>query len=358
MLWLIGIGIDGCKGISLHALEVLNTCDIVYIERFTSSLSDNDLQYLNSVIGENGKNIVLAERWFVEDGREILEKARKMNIALLSYGDPMIATTHTELYTRAIKNAINVNIIHAASGISSLIGETGLHMYKFGRTVTIMSEPQSAISVYNTIFDNLLLGNHTLILTEYNMYQDRPFFLDPAQAFKMLLKTEEDIKYNAFSEETFVVVTSRIGLTGKKIISGKVKSLVNMDFGVGPHSVIVTGSLHFTEVDALTTITCNLNKPNDNTTNINKIAVIMIKKYAPKAKHAIKQMKIIIKEEKNPYKNKGTTEVLENAEYYIDDAERFLRQNKFELAILSMGYAEGLIDSLRFQKGVNPWTSP
>jgi diphthine synthase len=84
----------------------------------------------------------------------------------------------------------------------------------------------------------------------------------------------------------------------------------------------------------------------------------MVNKYAPKAKHAIKQMKIIIKEEKNPYKNKGTTEVLENAEYYIDDAERFLRQNKFELAILSMGYAEGLIDSLRFQKGINPWTSP
>ena len=104
-----------------------------------------------------------------------------------------------------------------------------------------------------------------------------------------------------------------------------------MDFGVGPHSVIVTGSLHFTEADALTTITCNIDKPVDNTTSINKIAINMINKYAPKAKHAIIQMKNIIREEKNPYGNKGIAEVLENAEYYIDDAERFLRQNKFQL---------------------------
>ena len=77
MLWLIGIGINGYKGISLHALEVLNTCNIVYLERFTSGVSDKDLQYLNSAIGEKGNNIILAQRWFVEDGREILEKARE-----------------------------------------------------------------------------------------------------------------------------------------------------------------------------------------------------------------------------------------------------------------------------------------
>jgi diphthine synthase len=53
--------------------------------------------------------------------------------------------------------------------------------------------------------------------------------------------------------------------------------------------------------------------------------------------------------------NNGSIEVLNNAEYYIDDAERFLRQGKLELAVLSIGYAEGLIDALRFQRGINPW---
>ena len=52
---------------------------------------------------------------------------------------------------------------------------------------------------------------------------------------------------------------------------------------------------------------------------------------------------------------KGMHEVLDNAQLYIADAERFLSQGKHELAVLSMGYAEGLIDALRFQKGINPW---
>ena len=355
MLWLIGIGIHGYEGISIYALDILKRSDIVYIERFTSALSDDDLQGLNSLIGKNGNRIIPVERWFVEDGREILEKAKNKDIALLAYGDPLIATTLTELHVRAVKNSIKVNIIHAASGITSLIGETGLHIYKFGRTVTMMSEQQSTVSVYNTIFDNLLAGSHTLILTEYNNKHNKLFFLDPIYLINMLLEVEKDLNHKAFSEETFIIIASRVGTKQEKIISGKVKSLKDLNFGTGPHSVIITGLLHFTESDALTTLTYNVNKPIDNTLNIQKISVSMVQRYVPKAKHAIEQMRSIIGEEdKNLPGNKGSFEVLDNAEYYIDDAERFLKQGKLEVAVLSIGYAEGLIDALRFQKGINP----
>ena len=47
--------------------------------------------------------------------------------------------------------------------------------------------------------------------------------------------------------------------------------------------------------------------------------------------------------------------VIENAENYLLDAQNFYNQGKLELAILSIGYAEGLIDSIRFQKNMNPW---
>ena len=171
----------------------------------------------------------------------------------------------------------------------------------------------------------------------------------------MLLEIENDLNHKAFSEETFMIIASRVGTKQKKIISGKVKSLTDLDFGTGPHSIIITGQLHFTESDALTALTYNVDKPIDNTLNIQKISVNMVQRYAPKAKHAIEQMKSIIREEKNNLSgNKGSFEVLDNAEYYIDDAERFLRQGKQELAVLSIGYAEGLIDALRFQKGLNP----
>lgn len=357
MLWLIGIGVTDYKGVSLHALDILKKCDIIYFERFTSPLYEDDLFNLNSLIEgyDKRRKIIPAQRWFIEDGKEIIEQAKNGNVALISYGDPLIATTLTELEVRARKNSINVDVIHAASGITSLIGESGLHIYKIGRTVTMMSSPQSAISVYNVIFDNLLSGNHTLILTEFNSDHNKSFFLDPIQVFKMLFEVEKDIRYNVFSDETFVIVASRIGIEQKKIISGKIKSLIGMNFGTGPHSIILTGSIHFSESDAIRTLTLNVDEPIDNAENIQKISVNMIKKYTPKAKEAMKQMRDIIIGENMPSLNKGSIEVLENAELYIDDAERFLRQGKHELAVLTIGYAEGLIDALRFQKGINPW---
>ena len=352
MLWIIGVGINGYKGISIDALEILKKCDRVYIERFTSPLSDNDLEALNALVRKNSYDyniIIPVQRWFIEDGRELIEQSQYKNIALLTYGDPLVATTFTELHVRAVKRSIKVKVIHAASGITSLIGESGLHIYKFGRTVTMMSGFESYISVYTTILDNLLGGNHTLILTEYANNNGKLFFLDPTYFFERMLQAEEDIKNGAFSQETFVIVASRIGTEQQRIESGKVKSLINKDYGMGPHSIIVTASLHFTELDAVKTLTVNFDEPIDNTTKIHKLSVNMIEKYAPKAKQAVDQMKSIIKSKNNVSVSNQLVEILDNAEYYIDDAERFLRQGKFELAILSMGYAEGLIDALRMK---------
>lgn len=350
MLWFVGAGINGYRGLSLAALDVLRGCDMVYVERFTSALSDSDLQGLNSIVG---KEVRPVQRWFVEDGREILEVAKRNEIALVTYGDPLIATTHSELRSRAARNSVKTAVLHSASGIASIIGETGLHVYKFGRIVTMMSEPRSAVSVYNTIFENLLAGNHTLILTEYSHDEStEPFFLDPASVFRMLLDAERDQKNQIVSSDTFAVVASRVGMADQRIASGKVGSLAKVDFGAGPHSVIVTGSLHFTESEAIAALTESIDGPADNSQNVKRISTQMVERYAPKAKQAVKQMRDVVRQGAN---NEGMFEVLDNAEYYIADAERFLRQAKFELAVLSIGYAEGLIDSLRFQKGINPW---
>ena len=350
MLWFVGTGIDGYRGLSLAAADVLKKCDMVYVERFTSALSEGDLQGLNSILGREVRPV---QRWFVEDGREIMEAARTKEVALVTYGDPLIATTHSELRSRAARNSIKTAVLHSASGIASTMGETGLHVYKFGRMVTMMSEPQSAVSVYNAIFENLLAGNHTLILTEYSHDESKePFFLDPASVFKMLLEVEHDQKHQIFSDGTFAVVASRVGMADQRIASGRVGSLAKIDFGAGPHSIIVTGSLHFTEAEALAALTESIDEPADNSQNVMRISVQMVERYAPKAKQAVQQMRDVVRQDAG---SKGMFEVLDNAEYYIADAERFLRQAKFELAVLSIGYAEGLVDALRFQKGINPW---
>ena len=71
------------------------------------------------------------------------------------------------------------------------------------------------------------------------------------------------------------------------MVSGKVRSLIGRDYGVGPHSIIVTGFLHFAEVDALTTLTKNFDKPSDNTTYVENKSANMVKKYVAQAKEAI-----------------------------------------------------------------------
>jgi diphthine synthase len=119
-------------------------------------------------------------------------------------------------------------------------------------------------------------------------------------------------------------------------------------FGKPPHTIIIPGNLHFTESDALKVLAECIDVPFDNSKNIKKISNQMLEKYVPMVRKAL--------EEISPhYKNsKEFQEVLENAELYIKDAEKFLEEGKDEVAILSIGYADGLVDALRIAKGLEP----
>ncbi|MGQ0772300.1 MAG: diphthine synthase [Nitrososphaerota archaeon] len=342
MLWFVGLGISGPDSISEKTQKIIASADIVYLEQFTSPMSQQDTEHLERLAKGEFK---LAPRWLVEDGKEILENSKSKNVVLLSLGDPYIATTHIELRTRAIIEKIQTSTIHASSAITSLIGECGLHYYKVGRTVTIMSgiHPTTA---YYAIYENLKVGNHTVVLLEYN--QNKDFFLDPKEALHSLLATEKEQARKVISESTFVVVPSRIGSKDQKIIAGNLGSLLSVDFGLPPHSIVIPGALHFTESDALNVLARCIDESSDNTAKIEKISTQMMKKYIPMVRRALEQIA--------PHYDgkKEFQSVLENAELYIRDAERFFEQGKDELAILSIGYADGLVDALRMAKGIEP----
>ena len=140
MLFFVGLGLSGIDSISLETKEILKEADVVYLEQFTSPIGKSDLTKIKKACNGEFK---LAKRWLVEDGKEILKNAKKKKVALLAYGDPYIATTHIELRARAIEEKIKTYSIHAASSLTSLIGECGLHFYKVGRVATIMSEMKS-----------------------------------------------------------------------------------------------------------------------------------------------------------------------------------------------------------------------
>jgi len=331
MLWFVGLGISGTQSIPIEVVKIIQKADFVYLEAFTSPISKQHEDEIKNMVNGSFK---IAKRWLVEDGQEILKTSKSSTVVLLSYGDPYVATTHIELRTRAKLENIETNTIHSASAITSMIGEAGLQLYKVGRVVTIMNEKKSTITPYTTIFKNLTQGLHSVLLLEYN--HDKNYFLDPKDAISNLLDVEKEQKRNVLNNDTFAIIASRIGFETQKIISGKFSNLLKVDFGEPPHSIIITGKLHFTESDAINVLTECLDKPSDNSTRIKSTSVQMIEKYVPMVRKALEEIRPLYND------SKEFQEVFENAELYINDAENFLKQGKDENAVLSIGYADGV----------------
>jgi diphthine synthase len=313
------------------------------LESFTSPISETEKEQLANMCDGEFK---IAKRWLVEDGNEILENAKKREVVLISYGDPYIATTHLELKTRAVTDKIETKTIHSSSIVSSLIGEIGLQYYKVGKILTVMNDPKSMITPYNTISNNLLSKMHSVILLEYN--EDKSFFLAPQDALSLLLDAEKMQNGKIISLDTFAIIASRIGKSDQNITSGKISNLIKKEFGNPPHTIIIPGSLHFTESNAVKIVTDCIDEPFDNSANVKDVSEQMIEKYVPMVREALEEIK-------PHYENlKEYEDVLINAKLYIDDAENFLKEGKKEYAVLSIGYADGLVDALRIAKGLDP----
>ena len=74
MLWFIGLGVSGISELSDRTLSVIKNAKIVYLESFTSPISETEKEQLKNICSGEFK---IARRWLVEDGNEILENAKK-----------------------------------------------------------------------------------------------------------------------------------------------------------------------------------------------------------------------------------------------------------------------------------------
>ena len=74
MLWFVGLGISGVSELSDNAISVIKNADVVYLESFTSPISETEKVQLENMCDGEFK---IAKRWIVEDGNEILENAKK-----------------------------------------------------------------------------------------------------------------------------------------------------------------------------------------------------------------------------------------------------------------------------------------
>jgi diphthine synthase len=332
----VGLGL-GDRGVSLAGVDAVRASDLTYFERYTSPSSPTLVADLE---GATGKKVLTVGREFIEDGREILEKASGSRVVLAVQGDPMIATTHSDLRVRAASRGIRTSVIHGATIPAAAASESGLHYYKFGGTITFtVGSATHHQDVYQRIHRNLLEGQHTLLLLEYDV--EKASGVEPGFVFGRLLDAETNFKRGVLSERTLAVVLARVGMKDEQVVGGPMGSLMGRDFGQPPHCIVVPGRLHFTEEEALAAI-LKLDKEEviDNSAGVKRTAQVLIPRYVEKAKRALK-------EARDGLKGKHK-ELLENAELYLKDSEKFLANDQDELAMLSVGYAEGLIDALSF----------
>lgn len=247
----VGLGLRDEMGISLRGLEEVKTADSVFIELYTNLMPDFSVENLEKISGK--KLHVVSRRELEEDnGKALMAAAEGGKVVLLVPGDPLVATTHVALRIHAEKLGINTRIIHGASIISAVIGLSGLHNYKFGKSVTIPFS-QTSETPYEVIAQNRKFGLHTLCLLDVDVEKNRSMKI--REGLESLLKTEEKRKEKIITMNTLAVGVARAGTNEPTVKAGFLKDLLDYDFGEPPHSIIFPSKLHFMEAEALIVLT-------------------------------------------------------------------------------------------------------
>jgi diphthine synthase len=215
-----------------------------------------------------------------------------------------------------------------------------LHFYKFSKTVTItMDAVERLTQAYIVLHKNLIEGAHTLLLLEHDV--EKAEGVNPSQASVGLLAAETNFRRGVISEDTFTLVLSRLGRADSAMWAGRLGDMEKLEFGAPPHCLVIPGKLHFTEVEAVEAIfSLRKDQVHGNSDAVKRTAQTLVPKYVDKTRRALESVRTKLSPQ--------YASVVENVELYMKDAESFLTEGQDEMAMLSIGYAEGLLDSLNF----------
>ncbi|TQN71307.1 Diphthine methyl ester synthase [Colletotrichum shisoi] len=254
MLYLVGLGLSDETDITVKGLEVVKKASRVYLEAYTSILLV-DKAVLESYYG---RDIVVADREMVESNSdEILRDAQTEDVAFCVVGDPFGATTHTDLVLRARELGIPVRTVPNAS-IMSGIGATGLQLYNFGQTVSMVffTETWKPASFYDRIKENRNVGLHTLVLLDIKVKEQSledmargrrvyqpPRYMTVGQCAAQMLEIEEEKQEGVYTADSLAIGAARVGGQTEKFVAGTLKELCDTDEALGGplHSMVLLG---------------------------------------------------------------------------------------------------------------------
>jgi diphthine synthase len=249
----VGLGLHDEKDVSLRGLEEVRKANEVFAEFYTSLMPGLSVQKLEKLAG---KRVAVVTRKILEeeDGKPIIEEAKKGKVVFLVPGDPLIATTHVDLRIRAERQGIKTRVVHGASIVSAVMGLSGLQNYKYGRSVTIPFPEKGSTSEtpYRVIMENRMMGLHTLCYLDIKAEEQR--YMTIKEGLQSLLDMEKRKRGHVITLSTLVLGVARAGSDNPSVKAGYVGDVMNHDFGPPPHILVFPTKLHFMEAEALITL--------------------------------------------------------------------------------------------------------
>lgn len=252
MFYLVGLGLFDEKDISLKGLECLKKVDKIYAEFFTSRLFGSSFEAIEELIG---KKIEILVRNEVEEESKFIEESKNIDVALITGGDSLIATTHSDFLVQCSKKGIEYEVIHGSSILSSAPAISGLQGYKFGKVTTIPFPDYNFYpkSPYVAIEENLAMGLHTLVLLDIQAHKDR--YMTVNEGLKFLMNIKEELDYDGtIDEDTLAIGIARVGSKDVVVKAGSISQLIDYDFGGPLHCLIIPSDLHIVEAEYLVEI--------------------------------------------------------------------------------------------------------
>ncbi|KAK0538612.1 diphthine synthase [Tilletia horrida] len=249
VLYVIGLGLADEQDVTLRGLKAMQGSERVYLEAYTSIfMAEGAVDRMQELIG---KPVRLAHRETVElEADDILELAGTADVSFCVVGDPLSATTHTDLILRARHRSppIPVKVIHNAS-IMTALASSGLAAYNFGQTISVpfWSETWKPDSWLERIGENVKVGLHTLCLGDIKVreqseedmargiqrYQDPRYMLIPQLISQITTADTEHSTSYIPADRTLAVALCRMGANDELIVSGTLSELLALASGPG-----------------------------------------------------------------------------------------------------------------------------
>jgi diphthine synthase len=273
MLTFVGLGLYDERSITVEGADALSAADRAYAEFYTSRLVGATVGDLEAT---HGTPVEVRDRAGVEERPEpILAAATDGAVAFLTAGDAMIATTHVDLRLRAVERGIETTVVHGVSASTAVAGLSGLQNYRFGKAVTLPfpwahGGDDVPGSVLASIEANRDRGLHTLVYLDIKVDRagrrrgtrsagragngdadgkgtetetDGETFMTADRAAALLAE--------AWEPDALGVAVARAGSPEPVVVADRLSALADRSFGDPLHALVLPGSLHHVEAEAL-----------------------------------------------------------------------------------------------------------